>query len=74
MKKVLFVSLLVFALLGCEKERCFECTATVTIMGQTGVSRSIYCGQMTKKEAEDMAMSMVSTADGIYYKVVCREQ
>ena len=74
MKKALILMVFIFALFGCEKERCFECTATVTIMGQTSTAKQVHCGNMTKREAEDMAMSMTSTADGIYYEVECKEQ
>ncbi len=72
MKKVLIL-LVIIALFGCEKERCFECEATCTGYGQSGTATQVYCGQLTRAEAEDMAMSMTYTADGITCRVECRE-
>ena len=72
MKKVLLVSLIMFALFGCQKERCYECTATCTIDGISATSTSVTCGDYSRKEVEDMTMSTVS--DGMTCTVECHEQ
>ena len=72
MKKVLLVSLIMFALFGCQKERCYECTATCTVDGYSATSTSVICGDYTKKEVEDMTMSTSSA--GTYCTVECHEQ
>ena len=72
MKKVIIL-LAIFALLGCEKEICWECIAKCTIMGQTSTVTQIYCGNFSRSEAKDMIMSMTTSAEGLYCEVDCKE-
>ena len=72
MKKLLIIITLIILMSGCEKERCYECVATCTIDGYSATSTSVYCGDMTKKEVEDLTMS--TSVDGMYCTVTCKEQ
>ena len=72
MKKALLL-LAITALLGCEKERCFECAATYSGYGLSESSTSVYCGDMTRSEANEMAMSMTTTGGGVTVRVECKE-
>jgi hypothetical protein len=72
MKKL--IVLFVILSLGCEKERCFTCTAVCTSQGHTVTTTQVYCGQYTNAEAKDMASSMTTTGSGIDCRVVCKEE
>ena len=67
------IILLAILLLGCEKERCWECEATCTGYGYTETATQVYCGSYTRAEVRDMASSMTMEYDGIKCEVECRE-
>jgi len=72
MKKLLIILGLIILMSGCEKERCYECIATCTINGISATSTTVYCGDMTKKEVEDMTLT--TSGGGMYCTVTCKEQ
>lgn len=71
MRRILII-LLFFLLIGCEKDRCYECIATCTVSGYTGSSTSVICGTMSRSEARDMTMT--TSSDGVECSVICTEQ
>ena len=72
--KKLFIIMAVLAILGCEKERCFECVATVRGGGMNYTQTTVVCGTMTRQEAQDQASSVSITGSGINVYVNCKEQ
>ena len=74
MKRITIILIVLIMLISCEKERCFECTTTCTAFGYTETVTQIFCGDFTRQEARDMAMSMTTTIEGITCKVECVEQ
>ena len=77
MKKVIIL-LAIFALLGCEKEICWECIATcvkhneITQTDTTWLAPAqIYCGYYTGAEIMDMAIDDLVIGDDVSYKMNC---
>ena len=71
MKKVFFL-LVVIALFSCEKERCYQCTATCTISGYSATSTVVVCGKMSQRDARDQVMT--THGSGVHCTVRCSEQ
>jgi len=73
MKKLMFLFVIGILFSGCEKERCFECTTTLSGIS-SGSQRSVICGTMTRKEAKEAAQSASISSGGITIKVSCKKQ
>ena len=78
MKKLL-VFLAIIILIGCSKETCFECTATISVTGMaTSTGKSITCGDFTKEEKKQMTKTTTasSTVQGYTATITtrCKEQ
>ena len=73
MKKLLII-LFVISFYGCEKERCFECAATVTGFGSPYTQTTVVCGTMTRKEAKEQVASASVSGSGYRVTVRCNEQ
>ena len=74
MKKILILTGLTLMLMGCEKNRCFECEATTQGWGETFIERYIVCGKMTKREAEKDYQPIEISNSKMEFEIKCKEQ
>jgi len=73
MKTILFLILISFLFIGCEKERCFTCVTDVSDKygSQNYQKTSIICGTMSIEDAERQAGRVPVSGSGITVIVTC---